>query len=182
MRHPTKEQGIVFLTAIRGTFGPPLADSVGHAMISGFLCLVGPAVVFSIVATDGRRHFPVGFDQWFVVVVALLNVYLGVFLWRKSGTTYVFDGISIRAVSRSGKVWKEIKISEIVSFIGPRKISWSVSSIQTGTDRMTMEVVLYPKLTMEIERLSKKSPLPTQAGVIPAAGAPVVPPSGAAGQ
>jgi hypothetical protein len=154
MNHPPVEKGIAVLTAIRGTFGEPMADKVGKAMFCSLFLLGFPALFVSAIFTHGQRGFPVGIALWCPIVLTINSVAFGVIYWRITGQKYVFDGTTIRQVNRFGKVVKEIRISELIRFYsreaagkgGPKRL------LRLQSEGTIMMIPLYPRLLNELQK------------------------------
>ena len=139
------------LSSIRGSFGPSSWTIVGNRTIT-YLFLVGmPLFLLSIRFTAEA----IDSDDWILFPLVLGSAGLGYFCWRFTGHRYDFDGSVVRQIFRIGKLWKQIRIDEVVAIT--MDLDSSPPSFLIQTERSKMGIILYPDLRAEIKKHSNQS-------------------------
>ena len=143
-------------------FSIPKKERIQHLFFA-YLCLLGfPAFFVVSLFAHEMPSSPLSSDQWTCVVLAPVTLALGFLLLRFTGHYYVFDGSTIRQYTRSGRLWREVEIQQVIAA--------EVNRLKGGTmllrtERVSMGVGLSSDLRKEIQRVANLQQQKTLGGV-----------------
>ena len=151
MRDEATIEDLKLLSSIRGSFGPSSWSMVGNRIVT-YLFLVGMPLFFLLA---GFNTVAKDSGSWILFALALGAAGLGYFFWRFTGHKYDFDGSVVRQMFRTGGLWRQIKISEVIAIT--MDLDSSPPSFLIKTERGKMGVILYPGLRTEIRKRSNQT-------------------------
>ena len=154
MRTLLTNDEITLLAAVRGTFTESKREKNQRIFFTHFFLIGCPAIFMIALLSNNGPHLPLNSNQWTLAILVPTSILLGTFMYCFFGQSYIFNGTTIRQVSRKGRVWKEIEIQKLVAVTFEHD-RWT-QSLLLRTDSVCMRILLSPDLMQELQRLPKK--------------------------